>query len=167
MPYIEGLLDSSERWARNPETGKGTYVENMTFDEWKQQYVNNLGNSLENHAKEAKPKKDGKYEWNELNVEGYNKHVRGTKEFDNYAKGRKRPISELTISYEEAQTMINKYGNLSEKSFRKQVFFTSETYVGKWADIDGKLYYTKEGRISYTKRKGCHLTPQKPKGLII
>ena len=38
MPYIEGLPDSSERWARNPETGKGEYVENMTFDEWKKQY---------------------------------------------------------------------------------------------------------------------------------
>ncbi|RHW54734.1 ADP-ribosyltransferase [Lactobacillus bombicola] len=38
MPYIEGLPDSSERWARNPKTGKGEYVENMTFDEWKKQY---------------------------------------------------------------------------------------------------------------------------------
>ena len=38
MPYIEGVPDSSERWARNPETGKGKYVENMTFDEWKKQY---------------------------------------------------------------------------------------------------------------------------------
>ena len=39
VPYIEGLPDSSERLARNPETGKGEYVENMTFDEWKKQYV--------------------------------------------------------------------------------------------------------------------------------
>ena len=37
MPYIEGLPDSSERWARDPETGKGMYVENMTFNEWKKQ----------------------------------------------------------------------------------------------------------------------------------
>lgn len=166
VPYIEGLPDDRVRWSRDPETGKGTYVDNMTFDQWKEQYINDLGNSSENHAKEVKPKKNGNYEWNELNVEGYNKHVRGTKEFENYAKGRKRPISELTISYEEAQALINKYGKSLETSFRKQVFFTSETYVGKWADLDGKLYYTKEGRISYTKRKGCHLTPQKPKRLI-
>ena len=39
MPYIEGLPDSSERWTRDPETGKGEYVENMTFNEWKKQYV--------------------------------------------------------------------------------------------------------------------------------
>ncbi|MCT6891777.1 MAG: hypothetical protein M3Z87_19325, partial [Lactobacillus sp.] len=34
-----GLPDSSERWARDPEIGKGEYVENMTFNEWKKQYV--------------------------------------------------------------------------------------------------------------------------------
>ena len=39
MPYIEGLPNSSERWARNSETSKGEYVENMTFNEWKKQYV--------------------------------------------------------------------------------------------------------------------------------
>ena len=37
MPYIKGLPDSSERWTRDPETGKGMYVENMTFNEWKKQ----------------------------------------------------------------------------------------------------------------------------------
>ena len=34
MPYIKGLPDSSERWARNSETGKGIYVKNMTFEQW-------------------------------------------------------------------------------------------------------------------------------------
>lgn len=28
------LLDSSERWAHNPETGKGEYVGNMSFEQW-------------------------------------------------------------------------------------------------------------------------------------
>ncbi|RHW50617.1 hypothetical protein DS833_04910 [Lactobacillus bombicola] len=36
VPYIEGLPDDQVRWSRYPETGKGTYVDNMTFDEWKQ-----------------------------------------------------------------------------------------------------------------------------------
>ena len=37
MPYIEGLPDSSERWARDPETGKGMYVDDMTFEQWNKQ----------------------------------------------------------------------------------------------------------------------------------
>ena len=37
MPYIKGLPDSSERWTRDPETGKGMYVDDMTFNEWKKQ----------------------------------------------------------------------------------------------------------------------------------
>ena len=41
MPYIKGLPDSSERWTRDPETGKGMYVDDMTFNEWKKQYGSN------------------------------------------------------------------------------------------------------------------------------
>ncbi|WP_158593128.1 hypothetical protein [Lactobacillus sp. ESL0233] len=37
VPYIEGLPDDQVRWSRDPETGKGAYVDNMTFDEWKKQ----------------------------------------------------------------------------------------------------------------------------------
>ena len=41
MPYIEGLPDSSERWARDPETGKGMYVDNMTYRQWAEKYNGN------------------------------------------------------------------------------------------------------------------------------
>ena len=34
MPYIKGLPNSSERWARNSETSKGEYVESIAFNEW-------------------------------------------------------------------------------------------------------------------------------------
>jgi len=36
MPYIKGLPDIKERWSRDPETGKGKMVKDVTFREWKQ-----------------------------------------------------------------------------------------------------------------------------------
>ena len=57
MPYIEDLPDSSERWARNPETGKGEYVESMTFNEWKKQYVDEKS-AMEELNKHPNPYKD-------------------------------------------------------------------------------------------------------------
>ncbi len=38
VPYIEGLPEVKERWMRDPETGKGKIINNMSFDEWKQKY---------------------------------------------------------------------------------------------------------------------------------
>lgn len=35
VPHIEGLPDVRERWMRDPETGKGKTIKNMSFDEWK------------------------------------------------------------------------------------------------------------------------------------
>lgn len=34
VPYIEDLPEERARWSRDPETGRGKYVDNMTFDEW-------------------------------------------------------------------------------------------------------------------------------------
>ncbi|MBA1392846.1 hypothetical protein EQ500_03015, partial [Lactobacillus sp. XV13L] len=109
MPYKEGLTNSKERWARDPETGKGYYVDDMDFQTWKnaidlQLKSKDLPNNAERYVS------SGKYDWNELNAEQYNKHVKGTPEFDNYNKGRSRPISELVISPTETQALIDKYG---------------------------------------------------------
>ena len=72
MPYIEGLPDSSERLARDPETGKSMYVENMTFDQWQKE----IDNQRKNLVKVYKVNKSSryitnkrKYKWNELNAE--------------------------------------------------------------------------------------------------
>lgn len=35
VPYIKGLPEVGERWSREPKTGKGKLVENVTFKEWK------------------------------------------------------------------------------------------------------------------------------------
>ena len=59
MPYINGLPNSSERWARNSETGKGGYVDNMTFNEWKKQieirYDNEKGQNRINKYEKVVP----------------------------------------------------------------------------------------------------------------
>ena len=165
MPYIEGLPDSSERWARNSETSKGEYVENMTFDQWQKEIDNQRKNLVKvykvNKASRYITNKS-KYKWNELNPEQYNKHVRDTPEFNNYKKGRKRPLSELVISPAEAQSLIDKYGKKNESVNKNQILFKHESYIGLWSDINGKLFPTKRGRISYRKNKGAHITPRKP-----
>ena len=165
MPYIEGLPDSSERWARDPETGKGVYVDNMTFDQWQKEIDNQRKNLVKvykvNKASRYITNKS-KYKWNELNPEQYNKHVRDTPEFNNYKKGRKRPLSELVISPAEAQSLIDKYGKKNESVNKNQILFKHESYIGLWSDINGKLFPTKRGRISYRKNKGAHITPRKP-----
>ena len=160
MPYIEDLPDSSERWARNRETGKGYYVDNMDFETWKnaidyQRKAQNIPNTATRYIK------TGKFDWNQLNAEQYNKHVKGTPEFDNYAKGHKRPISELVISPSETQALIDKYGKKRQNTDKQKVLFNHNSYIGLWADINGNYYPTKQGRIGYSKR-GCHVTPQKP-----
>ena len=165
MPYINGLPDSSERWARDPETGKGMYVENMTFNQWQKEIDNQRKNLVKvykvNKASRYITNKS-KYKWNELNPEQYNKHVRDTPEFNNYKKGRKRPLSELVISPAEAQSLIDKYGKKNESVNKNQILFKHESYIGLWSDINGKLFPTKRGRISYRKNKGAHITPRKP-----
>lgn len=165
MPYINGLPDSSERWARDPETGKGMYVENMIFNQWQKEIDNQRKNLVKvykvNKASRYITNKS-KYKWNELNPEQYNKHVRDTPEFNNYKKGRKRPLSELVISPAEAQSLIDKYGKKNESVNKNQILFKHESYIGLWSDINGKLFPTKRGRISYRKNKGAHITPRKP-----
>ena len=161
MPYIEGFPDSSERWARDPETGKGYYVDNMTFDQWKKAIEYQRQNELIPNSAARCISKKGNYNWNELNAEQYNKHVKGTPEFDNYAKGRSRPISELVISPAETQALIDKYGKKRKNTDKQRILFKHDSYIGLWADIKGNYYPTKQGRIGYSKR-GCHVTPQKP-----
>lgn len=160
VPYIEGLPDERTRWSRDPETGKGTYVDDMTFDQWKKAVDYQRQNkSLPNNA-ERYISKTGKFNWNELNSEQYNKHIKGTPEYNNYVKGRRKPISELIISSVEVQSLIDKYGWKRKK--QQKVKFKHDSYIGIWKDINGNEYPTKNGRIGYSKNKGCHITPQKP-----
>lgn len=161
-PWVEEPIEGDMRWMRDPATGKGKRIRTVKFDEWKKlMKQQQLGQSLETRAVRM-PQKSSGYEWNELNAEQYNKHVKDTPEFKNYAKGRNSPISELLVSPDEATQLINRYGRRGPKSERNQIQFNAEDYIGKWADVNGDLYPTKKGRISYRKNKGAHITPLKP-----
>lgn len=39
VPYIEDLPDVTERWSRDPETGKGKMIKDVKFNEWKQMVI--------------------------------------------------------------------------------------------------------------------------------
>jgi len=41
VPYIDGLPDITERWSRDPETGKGKMIKDVKFNEWKKLIVQN------------------------------------------------------------------------------------------------------------------------------
>ncbi|MDF7668538.1 polymorphic toxin type 50 domain-containing protein [Lactobacillus sp. ESL0703] len=111
----------------------------------------------------VEPKKNGKYDWNELNIETYNKHVKDTPEYENYAKGRKKPVSELTVLFEETNELLKKYG--IKRFSRHQAYFKATYYIGYWVDNKGKRHPTKKGRISYSK-KGAHITPMMPDNYV-
>lgn len=38
VPYYNGMPTETTRWARNPKTGKGEYIDNISFKEWKKTY---------------------------------------------------------------------------------------------------------------------------------
>lgn len=48
-PYIEGF-EPSQRMMRNPKTGKSEYVENMTYEEWAERYLDDNRNDEGTHS---------------------------------------------------------------------------------------------------------------------
>ena len=57
-PYYEDLKGVGERWARDPETGKGISVpSDMTYKEWKEIYVDKTSTMEEWQAKHTKTRK--------------------------------------------------------------------------------------------------------------
>ncbi|WP_127849711.1 minor capsid protein [Lacticaseibacillus hulanensis] len=179
-----------KRWSRDPETGKRQLVDGMSYKEWARQHEASLHRTLaeerreseaeqkakimseakqhadtirvENHAQRMKPKLGKQYEWNEINPEQYNKHVKGSPEYANYAKAKKRPPSEVTLSPSEVDSIIAKYGRTGQQDTRNQIRFTHDQPIGYFVDIDGNRWPTYQGRISYRKGKGSHITPSRP-----
>ncbi len=103
------------------------------------------------------------------NKEHYEKHLLGTKQFNQHLENRiKRGYGKqsiLTISYEETQRLINEfYGRgivQSTKSGkpRKQEDVNFRMIIGYYI-YEGKEYPTTKGRIHYG-RKGTHIVPIK------
>lgn len=148
---------------RNKHTAflKGKSGDTPTFAEFLKAYQ--LGynpNELVNHAVEI-PAKIGRYERTELNAEAYNKHVKGTKAFDNYQKGRKTPISQLIVSPSEARDIVAKAAASVDTDNVRTVNVQCKKIVGYFVSINGERIPTKRLRVSFSKH-GAHLTPLSP-----
>ncbi|MCG4280849.1 phage minor capsid protein [Lacticaseibacillus saniviri] len=95
-----------------------------------------------------------------INQQQYEKHRVGTKAFENYVKGSKGPVSEMTLNKDEQQALINQYG--TSDFAVKQVFFEHSSPIGYYVDESGNRIPTDYGRISYSK-SGAHITPRRPR----
>ena len=116
MPYIEGLPDSSERWARDPETSKGEYAENMTFNEWKEQYSDNTW-KIGSSAKLTIPEKQGLTNYLSSWAYDINDKLRRGLELSDYDK-------ENVINLDSALGKLPKYH--SDKPLQRSLRFWNE-----------------------------------------
>ena len=104
-----------------------------------------------------------------LGKQQYDKHIRGTKEYVRYEEARKKkglgPQSRLTISYEEAQKIIeNQSGTGIIKTRRDGTptdieWITCDKVIGQYFH-KGNFYDTKKAMIIHGRR-GSHIVPQK------
>lgn len=105
--------------------------------------------------------------------EKYKDHLRGTKNFDRYKSTRaangRGPQSELTISFKEAQELIDKYAGtatgdnvrISENNYAE--FFDADHVIGKYPDgKSGEYIETVRFMIVYASDK-AHVVPVGPK----
>lgn len=161
IPYFEDNF--GERIARD-ESGRQYYVpDNMTYKEWKKEYVkNSISNSLksgiiqsdEDIRKHIKSDNIVKI----LNKGAQQKHVKSN---SRYIEGR----SYLTISEEEAQDLVNKYAGTGTLEFdRKGQFKNKELIVIDKSigininNLDSEETETNKFYIHYGK-KGTHIVP--------
>lgn len=102
-----------------------------------------------------------------LSRQQYEKHTPGTAAFDKYRdslleKGE-NPQSVLTISREEAQTLIDKHSTTGTPFVQKTKYVeycTADHVIGKYYS-DGQMVETTRFAIHYGK-KGAHIVPVKP-----
>ncbi|QPI89325.1 hypothetical protein I3F57_06155 [Lacticaseibacillus paracasei subsp. tolerans] len=132
-----------------------------SLKDWRTGVANGFkAEDLINHATRMKPQAK-RVQREELNADGYNKHVPGTPEYENYRQQKKRPISELIISSDRAQQLIDQYTKGKEISNVRTLSFEANTVIGYFLSVDGKRWPTQFGRISFSKT-GAHITPLKP-----
>ena len=101
-----------------------------------------------------------------INPEKQNRHILGTKEYEQYEenrynKGKKYPPSILNVTPDEAQTLIKKFGHIgTNKSYE---YIDAGKAVATFIDQKtGERIPTSILRIAYSN-KGAHLTPADPR----
>lgn len=106
VPYDKDLPDIETRWSRDPKTGKGTYVGDMSFNKWKkvireQQSEKEFNELIEKYGIHGFPK--SVQEYRRLL---YNKHT--GRALNAYIKARKRGTVEPVVTYEDYQKAMNR-----------------------------------------------------------
>ncbi len=106
VPYEKDLPDIETRWSRDPKTGKGTYVGDMSFNKWKkvireQQSEKEFNELIEKYGIHGFPK--SVQEYRRLL---YNKHT--GRALNAYIKARKRGTVEPVVTYEDYQKAMNR-----------------------------------------------------------
>ena len=95
-----------------------------------------------------------------------NKHIEGTKEYRDRYKDGSNPQDILTVSMEEAQKLVDKFGGKgdpgkSDINGTWTEFVDADYVVGKYYS-NGEYHDTKRFTIHYGK-KGAHVIPVRPK----
>jgi len=114
--------------------------------------------------------KNGEYSLT-LSKQKYAEHVEGTPQYLNTLKTRKRDLSQLTVSYEKAQEIINLYSGTGDPRYKKEdgvlkvsdvEFCTASQVVGKYFDAGTKEYVDTRRFAIYHGKRGSHMVPVKP-----
>ncbi|MGI6080828.1 MAG: minor capsid protein [Candidatus Avilachnospira sp.] len=157
-PWIEGLSGGGNRIARD-ENGKNIEVpKEMTYNEWRDIYIDKPKESRYNEIKRRVHKLINEEYPLKLNKGMQDKHISGSSNFD-----PKR--SELTADPEE---LIRLYAGKSEirtaksDEWNHKEFFEHTDIIGIWRNEDGEEMPTKRGIFHYSKKKGIHIVPSNP-----
>ncbi len=156
-PYFED--DDGERIARDAD-GKTYYVPgNMTYAQWKKEYItkpaelwyNTFKADVHKQIKNSYPMK--------VNIGMQNKHIRGSKNFDSTRSELTADPGELIQLYAgKSLPQTTKSGVWNQKER-----FTHTSEIGVWKDLHGREAPTKEGIFHYSKKNGIHVVPARPR----
>lgn len=160
-PYFEDLEGIGNRIARDNDGNTYKVPREMTYQEWYQKYVSKSEETRYNTFKQAVHEEIRKDYPLKLNEGAQNKHIRGTNNFDPARSELTADPNELLKLYAgKAEPIMPQSGVWNQK---ERFIHTHE--IGIWRDkTTGKSALTKAGLIHYSKRKGVHIVPAKPKG---
>lgn len=102
-----------------------------------------------------------------LSEQKYFEHVQGTPQYENTAKTRGIEPSRLTVSYEQAQALIELYSGtgIPKEGTKKKVtnveFISSRYVIGEW--FDGEKWIPTHRFSIHHGKNGSHIVPEKPR----
>jgi SPP1 gp7 family putative phage head morphogenesis protein len=166
-------LSNMERRAKDSKGNTITIPANMTYADWYAKYGHTekkveIDLYLEQKKELKQAIKNGEYNLKH-NLQHYRKHSVGTNEYNDYvernaAKGKQKP-SYLTVSFEDAQVLIDKHAGSGmikiqrNGEWDKKEVITTDKPIGVHINQQtGKETVTKSFKIHYGK-KGVHIVP--------